>query len=168
MPAKNAQESDCTILYFEDDPISLEDYRRALMKICNVEFGASEELIKKTRARPIDLIILDIMIHTHGLDPSSVTRNERRLINNISYSDEKEAWRLTGIEFIRRIREGKYEKYGIPRDVPVIVYSAVIEKSIRDQAGRLGIVAYLEKPVTINQLRLKVMEALNMPPEGDM
>jgi CheY-like chemotaxis protein len=147
-----------SIFWFEDNADELLDYRKELEKKYDVMVGAHWDLIRQTRPYPVDLVLVDVMIHRYSFDVD--TEQE---VQNISFPDCD--WIETGLEFLRRIREGEYQKYGFPPDVPVILATALVSYPARDQAEKLGIEAFLEKPFTIERLEMAVDRVLGSSTE---
>lgn len=143
-----------SIYYFEDDPRSLEDYVHVLRMSYDVEIGASHRSIFRTRTKPIDIVIVDLMIHQRSPDEDS----DEILTDNIQF--EGTDWWLTGIEFLRRIRSGEYEKFGFPCDVPVVVATAKDDYSIQEEVKSLGASVFLTKVFTISVLEEAIETAL--------
>jgi len=140
------------ILYLEDDPESVRDYYAILREKYEVIIGAHRDLLEKTRTQPVDLVIVDLMIHHYS------SNAEDRLAPSISFQGIN--WQRTGVEFIRRLRAGEYEIFGLPATVPVIVATAVVDYAVQEQVLALGVEAYKEKPFTLDEFDKAVKEAL--------
>ncbi len=141
-----------SIFYFEDGPISLLDHCDALRIKYYVAIGAHRELLEKPRRQPVDLVIVDLMIHPFGFDEKGVERK------NISF--EGVHWQRTGLEFIKQLRAGKYKEFGLPAMVPVIVATARTSYPSQEEIEELDVETYLEKPFTIDELEKAVKTAL--------
>lgn len=133
-----------SIFYFEDEPELLRDYFRILRMKYNVIVGASQELIEQERLQPMGLLVVDLLIHHSGFDESE------KEVMNITYPDVK--WQRTGLEFLKRVRAGDYERFGFPALIPVVAATAVIDSSTREEIEGLGIKKYLEKPFSVDKL----------------
>jgi CheY-like chemotaxis protein len=131
------------IFYFDDEPEDLRDYIEILRAEYEVIVGASRDLVEQPRRQPIELVIVDLMIYHFSFEG----RNE---VQNISYPGI--SWKRTGVEFLRRLRAGNYERFGFPAAVPVIVATVRVDSSIREEVEELNVEAYLEKPFTIDEL----------------
>jgi CheY-like chemotaxis protein len=140
------------IFYFEDEPGLLRAYFKVLREKYEVIVGASKELIEQPRPQPVDLVIVDLMIHEFTFD------EEGKEVQNISYEDV--AWQRTGVGFLRRVRAGEYEAFGFPAAVPVIAATAMADNSTQDEVEALGVQAYLEKPFFVDELEEAVEAAL--------
>jgi CheY-like chemotaxis protein len=132
------------IFYFEDEPELLCAYLKVLREKYEVIVGASKELIEQPRPQPVDLVIVDLMIHGFGCDEKG---NE---VQNIYYAGVN--WQQTSVEFLRRVRAGDYEDFGFPATVPAIVATAMIDNLTRDEVEKLGVKAWLEKPFSVDEL----------------
>lgn len=145
-----------TIFYFEDDSDSLGDFYAALEQTgdVKVEIGAHRDLIERSRERPLDLLIVDFMIHHHSFD---IQTGEE--VENIFF--EGVEWRRTGLEFLQRVRAGRYTHFGFPSYIPAIVATAVVNYPARKLAIEQGISGFLVKPFTIDELRIAVQQALD-------
>jgi CheY-like chemotaxis protein len=133
-----------SILYFEDDPQSLRDYCSVLRSKYKVVIGADRHLIEQHRQHPVDLVIIDLLIHHHSLD------EEENPVENVRFPQVN--WKRTGVEFLRRLRAGDYEEFGLSAAVPVVIATAAVDYSVQHDVMQLGPNAYLEKPFTIDQL----------------
>jgi CheY-like chemotaxis protein len=132
------------IFYFEDEPELLRDYFKVLRTKYKVVVGASREVIEHPPQRPVDLIIVDLMIHYSSFDEAE------KEVENISYPGV--GWQQTGVEFLRRVRAGNYEEFGFPATIPVIVATAKVDESTYEEVELLGVKAYLEKPFSVDAL----------------
>jgi CheY-like chemotaxis protein len=140
------------IFYFEDEPELLRSYFKILREKYEVIVGASKELIEQPRQQPIDLVIVDLMIH-----PASFDEKEDK-VQNIGYADA--SWQRTGVKFLRLVRAGDYEDFGFPATVPAIAATAMVDNPTRDEVVELGVKAYLEKPFSVDELEEAVGAAL--------
>ena len=138
-----------SIFWFEDDAHSLTIYIEELRKKYELRIGAHLELIKQTPPRPFDLLLLDLMIHNISLD-----FEEFKEVYNINYKDIH--WTQTGVEFLRLLRKGKYESYGFSSSIPVIVATALVDNSIKENVGELGVNDFLIKPYTLDKLEASI------------
>jgi CheY-like chemotaxis protein len=99
-----------------------------------------------------DLLVVDLMIRPESLDA------EGNKVANVHFQDV--SWLRTGIEFLRRLREGEFSTtpgQGTPPDVPVIVLSAVANYSVED-ALPVGnaTTEYVEKPFLVSDLIARI------------
>ncbi len=141
------------IFYFEDDPQSLRDYYNVLNQKYEVQIGAHRSQVEQERPCPVDLIIVDLMIHREGPDLDD------NWAPNLGWPEIN--WQQTGVEFIRRLRAGEYEAYGLLRSVPIIVATASVDYTIRDRITEMGVSAYMEKPFSLRDLE-RVVDAVLM------
>jgi CheY-like chemotaxis protein len=151
------------IFYFEDDPNSLKAHIKVLEKRYAVIIGAEQALVDQQRSRCFDLVVIDIMIHHLSLpyNPTAehtVAGDSNEEVINTKFGNV--GWRRTGLEFLRLIRNGQYADSGFKRDVPVIVTTAVVNYPARQEAIKLGIAGYLEKPFSTTDLEEAVVQAL--------
>lgn len=133
-----------TIFYFEDEPELLRDYFKVLRTKYGVIVSASQEVIEQLRQQPIDLVVIDLMIHYSSFDEAE------KEVENIHYPDV--GWQRTGVEFLRRIRAGDYREFGFPATAPVIAATARVDDSTREEVELLDVKAYLEKPFSVDEL----------------
>jgi CheY-like chemotaxis protein len=142
------------IFYFEDDVDCTQDIISVFNESAEYEVlrAAHWPMIKVQRDIPFDLVIIDLMIHLFSLDESG------QEVENISYEDIP--WQRTGVEFLRRIRQGEYEKYGFAKDVKVIVASAVVDQKAKQDTKDLKRSGYIEKPFTIEELQEVIRKVL--------
>ncbi len=141
------------IFYFDDDPEEMVDHVKILRKNYNVDIGAHRDLVEKQRNKSVDLVIVDLMIHLESFDLET-----GREVENINYPHV--SWTRTGLEFLRRLRDGEYEWYGFPDDVPVIVASAVIDYPAEELTKKMGISCFLEKPFRISELEAAITKTI--------
>jgi len=144
------------IFWFEDDPNSLVDCCKEFRKNYNLVVGAHRGIIRRPRRQIFDLVLLDLMIHHKSCD----NENEEER-TNIQFPGVH--WTQTGVEFLRRIRNGEYQSYGFNKNVPVIVVTAVSDYPAREETKTLGITDYFEKPVTLDQLEKSMSRVLCIP-----
>jgi DNA-binding response OmpR family regulator len=128
------------LLLLDDDYESMEelyDYLKEELGL-EVEFSANANVLNRLDREKFDLLIVDLMIHQYSLN----AKNER--VQNIQYDGVR--WDKTGLEFIRRFREGEYTSSGrgTSTSVPIIVLSAVAD-SVTD--GQWGAMLKKEHPV---------------------
>jgi CheY-like chemotaxis protein len=140
------------ILYFEDDPLSMSDYIAELRERYDVRVGAHAALWEDFGERQVDLVILDVMIHRRSPQESGSS------IDNVQF--EAIGWDETGAEFLRLLRDGRYEQFWIARDVPVIVATARVSFPVKQRILGLDVQGYLEKPFSIDALEQAVQQAL--------
>jgi DNA-binding NarL/FixJ family response regulator len=141
-----------TIFYFEDEPELLRDCMKVLRTKYEVIVSAEESVIKQPRQRPVDLIIVDLMIHRFGFNEEGIE------VQNITYPNVE--WQRTGVEFLKQVRAGNYEVFGFPATVPFIVATALVDSSTREEVEKFDIKDYFEKPFTIQKLEEAVESAL--------
>lgn len=128
------------ILILEDDfdtmkviDILLGDLKQKLG--WSVLISVEKSILDLIKTEEFNQIIVDIMIHSNTDDKE-----------NIHYSGI--TWKKTGIEFIRRLRAGDYlgeNGKGTPRNVPIIVLSAITDSASEELKDLEGI-SYCEKP----------------------
>jgi CheY-like chemotaxis protein len=141
-----------TIFYFEDEPELLSDYFRVLREKHEVIVSANRAVIEQSRQQPIDLLIVDLMIHRSSFDEA------RKEVQNVRYTGVE--WQQTGVEFLRRVRTGDYEEFGFPATIPIIAATAMVDASTREEVvEQLDARAYLEKPFSVDELE-KAIEAI--------
>jgi DNA-binding response OmpR family regulator len=63
--------------------------------------------------------------------------------------------KVSGYKFLEDIRKNKHTK-----NVPVMIVTAVTEKESKIKTHKLGIIDYIEKPINIQELIIKVEKAL--------
>jgi CheY-like chemotaxis protein len=152
---KKMASDDIVIAYVEEDIQAIQDFVDELAKRYLIQVGAYSDEVFKKRSRPYSLIILDIMIHRENTlieDGKEVKRQ------NIGF--EGIHWTETGLEFLRRVRDGKLTNSGFPKDIPVIIATARVDESVRQFANSLLISGWLEKPFTIDELEGLIDRAL--------
>ena len=133
-----------TIFWLEEDPVSISDHVYVLGEKYKIEIGASWEEIQTSRQNTIDLVVIDLMIH-------HLREKDGDEVENISFPNI--SWKATGLEFLKRLRQGEYVDYGFNKDVPVIVATAVITYPAKELAEEKGISDFLVKPFSIQELK---------------
>lgn len=141
------------IFWFEDQSAAIESYLKEIRGDYEVVVSADINDIKQNRDHPINLLIMDIMIHPNGSDHETKTK-----VNNLHF--EGIYWKDTGLEFLRRIRLGEYEQWGILQGTPIIVHTAVVDYQIEEQAMELQISAFLKKPCSLSDLEAAIINAM--------
>ena len=144
-----------SIFWFEDDPPSIDDEVNVLKEKYDVTIGAHWELIRKTRQKPFDLVLLDLMIHHKSPDYESGEE-----VANVKFPGVE--WTQTGLKFLDLIRDGEYESNGFSKEIPVIVATGVVHYPAHEKTKKKGICGYLEKPFTITALEEMVEKALQI------
>ncbi len=159
------------IFWFEDDPDAVEEYVNQLRTTYEINIGAQWGKILEERIVPFDLVIIDLMIHhksnnseTFGnLDPivnyPNIPNSETTgyLNTNVSYPGIH--WTETGVEFLKRLRKGEYEKYGFIKKMPAIVVTGVGNYQAEEKTREIGINGFHEKPVLYADL-IKTIEQI--------
>lgn len=146
------------ILLLEDDFESMCDLKTHLEEQMgwDVELTAEEEVLGRLNQEKIDLIIVDLMIHSVSLDASGAE------VKNVHF--ENVNWQQTGLEFVRRLRSGVFSQKGqggTPEDVPVIILSAVANHSTENKLEEKIIVnGYVEKPFRLETLVNRIKELI--------
>ena len=146
------------ILLLEDDFESLKDLKAYLEQrlAWQVELTAAQSLLERIKQERFDLIIIDLMIHPRSLN------GENREVDNIHFDGV--SWQRTGLEFLRRLRQGEFEgerDQGTRPDVPVIVLSAVGDtESIRREIQGLMVQSCVEKPFVLRKMVAHMRELL--------
>lgn len=146
-----------TIFWFEDYPEDFKEYCEALRERYDVIIGTGKDLVMQQREQPIDLAIVDLMI-----DPST-TDEAGEQTDNLAFKGINH--RITGVEFLRCLRAGKYEEQGFPRDMPIIILTGLADTEAQKQAKQYaeegGPYIFFEKPVRVGNLVAAVDELLN-------
>lgn len=140
-----------TIFYFDDDVDCIQEVVSVLREYYDITLAAHKKAIEVKRDVPFDLAIIDLMIHHVSIDEAG------REVENISYKGIP--WQRTGVEFLRRIRQGEYEDFGFSKDVPVIIASAVVDHEAKEGTQELTISSYIEKPFTTEEIQQAIQEA---------
>ncbi len=141
------------IFWFEDDAPSLEDYCIKLCEEYDLTIGAHKDIIEQLRDKPFDLVLLDLMIHEFSLKPKSTKK-----VNNINFKGVH--WTNIGVEFLKKLRDKEYEKYGFAQNIPVIVATANIEAKTKQAVESMNIESFLEKPITMDKLKIAIERVL--------
>jgi response regulator RpfG family c-di-GMP phosphodiesterase len=155
MTTKENEKSKKRIFWYEDDAHSLEDYYKKLSQEYNVSIGAHKDLIEQKRDYSFHLVLLDLMIHENSFKYDS----KEELVKNIVFNGIN--WAEIGVEFLRLLKEGKYESYGFPKDVPVIAVTAHVDSDIQGTVESLGVSDFLLKPISMDKLKISIEKALN-------
>ena len=107
-----------------------------------VEMTAEQGMLERLPREKFDLLLVDLMIR-----PTIIDQNGQE-VNNIQF--EGVNWRKTGLEFIKRLRNGDFSSspdQGTSPSVPVIIVSAVANDSIsNDDKKTIGVNDFIEKP----------------------
>jgi CheY-like chemotaxis protein len=146
------------ILLFEEDFESMRDLKEHLEEEMgwDVELTAEVGLLERLSRERFDLIVVDLMIHPTSLDAHG---NE---VQNVYFDGVP--WLRTGLEFLRRLRDGEFSKedgLGTSPDVPVIILSAVASYSVIGALGEdVRLNGYLEKPFRLKEIVEKIEELL--------
>jgi len=143
-----------TIFYFDDDVDCIQEVVSALKDRYDITRAAHWPAIQVKREVPFDLVIIDLMIHHFSID------EDGKEVQNISYKDDGISWQRTGVEFLKRIRNGEYQDYGFSKDVAVIIASAVVDHEAKEDTHDKGISGYIEKPFTIEEIQLAIQDVL--------
>lgn len=134
------------ILFFEDDFETMCLFKEHLEEMHYiVEMTASETILARLSQERFDLIIVDIMIQPQSLDAAE------KVVKNVHYDNVN--WKLTGVEFFRRLRRGEYSSPsgdGTSPNVPVIFLSAVGGIPLEEKL--IGNCYQMEKPFRIEKL----------------
>ncbi len=131
------------ILFFEDDFTSISGLLFLLRKKYEITIGATQEIVNCDRNEDFDLLILDIMIHSNGLNPNPNSGSDFAI--NLQYPNID--WHSTGIELLKKIRDGKLIKKGIPKDIPVIVLTA--REITKEELSKYKVNDVLIKPILL-------------------
>lgn len=137
------------LLLLDDDFESMAELYQYLKEDIGleVEFSASENLLKRLDREKFDLLIVDLMIHQYSLN----AQNEK--VQNIHYDNVR--WDRTGLEFIKRFRTGQYTPSGrgTSTSVPIIVLSAVADSATDGELGDILAKEHpCEKPFRLSDL----------------
>ena len=138
------------ILLFEEDFESMRDLKEYIEEEFGwqVELTAEKSLLERLRHERFDLIAVDLMIHPVSLDADG------QEVENVHFEDV--SWLRTGLEFLRRLREGEFSSeadQGTPPDVPVIIFSAVADYSVEDaMQENFNVQVYVEKPFRLEEM----------------
>jgi len=149
-----------SILFIEDQKDASEFHIEALIDAgYDVTVTAKEIDIFKLREKPFDLMILDIMIKTKDCD-----EDDDMFEGNLHFDGVN--WDETGLEFFKRVRQEKYNEYGIPEDIPCIVATAVGDVDVIEQIYKLNPKEVIGKPYKVDKL-LKEVESI-LGSKGDI
>lgn len=145
------------ILFLEDDGESMVPLKEYLeSKDWIVELTANAAILQRLAHERFDLLLVDLMIY-----PESQAGGDAK-ITNVQY--EGVPWKKTGLEFIKRLREGAYRgegSRGTPADVPVIVLSAVANEAAEEESEAMLLAdRYIEKPYRLSVLKTAIEELL--------
>jgi CheY-like chemotaxis protein len=137
------------ILLLDDDYESMHDLKTYLEEELGweVEFSAEKNLLQRLGRERFDLLLVDLMIRP------KILGDDGQEIQNIHYDNVK--WNRTGLEFIRRFREGEYsqEGKGTSRNVPLIALSAVADSTAEGEWGKIiQNEHHVEKPFRLLEL----------------
>lgn len=133
-----------SILFIEDEFYTIAGIANALSEMYDWQLARSgSEAHERLSRRKFDLVVLDIMMpHGEEIDSSVPGKG-------------------TGIEILRMIREGKYEKEGgANSQVSVIVLTAIGEMPAWEEIDRLGVNQAFTKPVKYAEFKNAVSECL--------
>lgn len=140
------------IFWFEDDGDVLDDYCKELQEKYDIIMGATPGEVAKSRDHFFNLLILDLMIHYQSFIDHRAKKEQNIIYNGVH-------WMQTGVEFLRLIRNGKYEKYGFKSDIHVIVVTG-LENYPAEEMEKIGIDILLKKPVTLQKLEEAIEKIL--------
>ncbi len=137
------------ILLLDDDYESMHNLQIYLEEELGweVEFSAETTLLERLKRKKFDLLIVDLMIRPKGKDANG------QEVQNIHYENVK--WDRTGLEFVRRFRQGEYTHNGkgTSPDAPVIVLSAVADSAADEEWGKIiQHEKHVEKPFRLSDL----------------
>lgn len=142
------------ILVFDDDFESMRDFKEYIEEELewDVDLTANRSLLERLSHERFDLIIVDLMIRPASLDADGEE------VQNVHFDGVN--WQRTGLEFLRRLREGEFSEelgLGTSPDVPAIILSAVASYSVTDELGEdVRLNGYLEKPFRLEELVEKI------------
>lgn len=138
------------LLFFEDDYENLRDLQDYLEQDLGwqIEVTAEAGILERLGAEKYDLLVVDLMIRPESLDADGNN------VQNVHF--EGVSWLRTGLEFLQRLRNGRFvltPGQGTSPDVPVIVLSAVANYSVEDALpdGK-ALTEYVEKPFLVGEL----------------
>jgi CheY-like chemotaxis protein len=137
------------ILLLDDDYESMHSLQIYLEeeKGWDVELSAEKNLLERLGREQFDLLIVDLMIRPKSLNASG------QEVQNIHYENVK--WDRTGLEFIRRFRQGEYTQNGkgASPSAPIIVLSAVADSAADEEWGKIiRHENHVEKPFRLSEL----------------
>lgn len=144
------------ILLLDDDYESMHNLQIYLEEELDWEvvFSAEKTMLERLGREKFDLLIVDLMIRPKGLGASG------QEVQNIHYENVK--WDRTGLEFIRRFRQGEYAQNnkGTSPHAPVIVLSAVADSTANGEWGKIiKNEPHVEKPFRLSDL-INLMQKL--------
>jgi CheY-like chemotaxis protein len=147
-----------SVLLFDDDyesMVALKFYLEHKLGL-QAELSAERTLLERLAVEQFDLICVDLMIHPVSLDALDEE------VQNVHF--EGVNWQKTGLEFLRRLRQGNFsqaEGSGTAPTVPVIVLSAVANYSVEDELGQeVAVEGYIEKPFSLEEMAEKIRTLL--------
>jgi CheY-like chemotaxis protein len=148
------------ILMFEDSEETMGGLRDYLVRRLHwrVELTADAAVLQRLGVERYDLILLDVMIHSHAPKTSGSEQQ------NVSF--EGVPWRMTGLQFLQRLRRGDYAVAGGTRpDVPVIIVSAALGSSVKSEVEQdRNVFGVFEKPFVLSALLHAMQGALAAGP----
>jgi len=138
------------ILLFDDDYESMAPLKLFLEEIngYQVDLTARADILQRLTTERFDLLCIDLMIHPVSLDA------ELQEVTNLHFPGVN--WQKTGLVLLERLRCGAFgseTETGTPSTVPVIVLSAVADRStdeltITDDP----LTEYWEKPFDLEEI----------------
>lgn len=146
-----------SVLLFEEDFESMRDVKEHLEETLgwHVELTAEKALLERLSRERFDLIVVDVMIRPKSLDA------EGKEVHNVHFDGVN--WRSTGLEFLRRLRNGEYSGAGLGTspDVSVLVLTAAGDHSeLEKLAKEVQFGGYMEKPFRLQELVERVRTLL--------
>ncbi len=137
------------ILLLDDDYESMHNLQIYLEEELGweVDLSAEKNLLERLKRKQFDLLIVDLMIRPKSLNASG------QEVQNIHYENVK--WDRTGLEFIRRFRQGEYTQNGkgTSPSAPIIVLSAVADSAADEEWGKIiQHENHVEKPFRLSEL----------------
>ena len=157
---REAEQSAPHVLMFEDSEETMGGLRDYLVRRLHwrVELTADAAVLQRLRTERYDLILLDVMIHTH--DPKAAGPEQQ----NVSFLGVP--WRMTGLHFLHCLRLGDYSsEAGTLRNVPVIIVSAALGSSVKSELEQdHDIRGVFEKPFVLSELLQAMQGALAARP----
>jgi len=131
-----------SILFIEDERWAVQPYFRALEKKgykCVLAQNGNDA-IQKLENNQFDLVCLDIMFPSGELireDAKSIT---------------------AGVELLALIRSNRVKN--CPSNIKVIVLTAVMDQNLEEQIQKMGVQAYLKKPIDFDPVINTVLDVL--------
>lgn len=138
------------ILLFDDDYESMAPLKIFLEEVNGyaVELTAQAEIAQRLATERFDLLCIDLMIHPVSLDA------DLQEVQNLHFAGVN--WQKTGLVFLERLRHGVFTaqaEQGTPATVPVIVLSAVADRSSTELTiATDGLTEYWEKPFDLEEI----------------